>query len=76
MGVNMVAGLILAVVFPSFILPYIGVNQSRWIMVMSVTALLAELGTLLQYFFIKERVTEEIQTANEKNQPGISIVIR
>jgi len=73
MGVNMVAGLILAVVFPSFILPYIGVNQSRWIMVMSVMALLAAVGTLLQYFFIKERVTEEIQTANEKASQGISI---
>ena len=73
MGVNMVAGAILAVVFPSFVLPYIGVDQKRWIIVMSVLALLASVGTLLQYYFIKERVTEEIQTANEKASQGVSL---
>lgn len=73
MGVNMVAGAILAVVFPSFVLPYIGVDQSRWIMMMSILSLLAFVGTTLQYYFIKERVTEEIQTANDKASQNVSL---
>lgn len=63
MGINMVPGAILAFVFPSFILPYMGVDQVRWIKVMLAMALLAMAGTLLQYYFTKERVTEEIQEA-------------
>ncbi len=64
MGINMVSGLLLAVVFPSFVLPYIGVDQGRWIRAMAVVSLFAVLGTLIQYFFIKERVTEEVQDEN------------
>ena len=73
MGVNMVAGLILSVIFPSFILPFIGVNQKRWILVMSVLALLAMLGTTLQYYFIRERITEEISTSEVTEGSNISI---
>ncbi len=65
MGINMVPGAILAVVYPSFILPYMGVDQSRWIKVMTVMGLLAVFGTLLQYYFTKERVTAEIQDTEE-----------
>lgn len=36
MGINMIPGVILSVLFPSIILPYMGVNQNRWILVMSV----------------------------------------
>lgn len=64
MGINMVSGLALAVIFLSFVLPYIGVNQGRWIKAMAVISLFAVLGTLIQYFFIKERVTEEVQDEN------------
>lgn len=64
MGINMVPGAILAVVFPSFILPYMGVDQSRWITVMAAVSVLGFLGTLIQFYFTKERVTEErVQTA-------------
>jgi GPH family glycoside/pentoside/hexuronide:cation symporter len=68
MGINMVSGLVLAVVFPSFVLPFIGVNQDRWVLAMTVISLLALLGTMLQYFFIKERVTEEVQEQAENKQ--------
>lgn len=67
MGMNMVSGLVLAVVFPSFVLPFIGVNQDRWILAMTVISLLALTGTLLQYFFTKERVTEEAQEQTESS---------
>lgn len=58
-GINMVPGLILAVVFPSVLLPYMGVDQSRWILVMGILGILAIPGTLLQYYFTRERITEE-----------------
>jgi GPH family glycoside/pentoside/hexuronide:cation symporter len=59
-GISMVSGVILAVVVPSFVLPYIGVDQGRWIKAMSIISIFAIIGTLVQYFFIKERVTEEV----------------
>lgn len=59
MGINMVPGAVLAVVFPSFLLPYMGVDKSRWITVMAVVSVLGFLGTLVQYYFTKERITEE-----------------
>ena len=64
-GINMVPGVILAVLFPSFLLPYMGVDQGKWIRVMSIIGVLALLGTILQYYFSRERVTEE-QRTNEK----------
>ena len=68
MGINMIPGVILAVVYPSFVLPYIGVDQSRWIKVMSIVSILAVIGTLLQYFFTRERVTEEIREARVEEE--------
>jgi len=72
-GINMVPGLILAVIFPSFIQPYIGVDQGKWIRVMFMMAFLAVVGTLLQYFFIRERVTEEGGTEKEKSVMPVSL---
>lgn len=75
MGINMVSGLVLAVVFPSFVLPFIGVDQNRWILAMTVISVFALLGTMLQYFFTKERVTEETQEqAEEKGGKEVSLM--
>lgn len=73
MGINMVPGVILSVVFPSFLLPYMGVNQGRWITVMTAVSILAVIGTLLQYYFTKERVTEEIKETEEKDTKIVSL---
>lgn len=73
MGINMVSGVVLAVVMPSFILPYIGVDQGRWLMVMTIISLFAVIGTLLQYFFIKERVTEEAQDEHVVASKAVSL---
>lgn len=58
MGINMIPGVVLAVVYPSFVLPYMGVDKSRWIKVMMVISLFALAGTIIQFYFIKERITE------------------
>ena len=61
----MMSGILVALVFPMIIMPMIGVDKSKWIMLMSVLSILALPLTLLEYYFTKERVTEEIQGAQE-----------
>ena len=60
----MMSGILVALVFPLIIMPAIGVDKSKWITLMSILSILALPLTLLEYFFTKERVTEE--TAEEK----------
>ena len=55
----MMSGILVALVFPMVIMPAIGVDKSKWITLMSVLSILALPLTLLEYFFTKERVTEE-----------------
>ena len=44
----------------------IGVDKSKWILLMSVLSILALPLTLLEYFFTKERITEEVAETGEK----------
>lgn len=60
----MVSGIIVALVFPMAMLPMMGANQNAWLTVMSVVAILALPLTLLEYFFTKERITEEVGEEN------------
>ncbi len=56
----MVTGIIVALIFPMVVMPMIGANKNLWLLVMgSLSALILPL-TLLEYFFTKERITEEI----------------
>lgn len=59
MGTSMVPGVIVSMLFPLLVLPSIGVNQHKWIMVMSVISIMALPAVMLEYYFTKERVTEE-----------------
>ncbi len=62
----MMSGILVALVFPMVIMPMIGVDKSKWITLMSILAIVALPLTLLEYFFTKERVTEEAAEAREK----------
>ena len=62
----MMSGILVALVFPMVIMPMIGVDKSKWITLMSVLSIMALPLTLLEYFFTKERVTEEAAEAGEK----------
>ena len=53
----MMTGILVALVFPTVIMPIIGVDQGKWIALMSVLSILALPLTLLEYYFTKERVT-------------------
>lgn len=55
---NMLAGSLIAILYPCLILPLIGVNRSAWVGVMLVVALTSFPMILAEYFFTRERVTE------------------
>lgn len=57
----MMTGILVALVFPMLVMPAIGVDQGRWIALMSALSILALPLTLLEYYFTKERVTLEAQ---------------
>ena len=66
----MMSGILVALVFPMVIMPVIGVDQGKWIGLMSVLSILALPLTLLEYYFTKERVTLEERSAGiEKTVP-------
>lgn len=67
-GINMIPGVVLAVVFPSLVLPFMGVDQGRWILVMTILGLIAIPGTLIQYYFTRERITEENEEGAEAQE--------
>ena len=51
------------------LVPKIGVEQRKWIALMSVLSILALPLTLLEYYFTKERVTLEAQNSEEPPVP-------
>ena len=65
----MMSGIIVALVFPMLIMPALGVDASKWILVMSILSAAALPLTMLEYYFTKERVTEEQEGQEQKNVP-------
>lgn len=69
----MMSGIIAALIFPMVIMPIIGVDANKWVMVMSILSVIALPLTLLEYYFTKERVTEEQDnTDQEKKVPYLT----
>lgn len=65
----MMSGIIVALVFPMVIMPMLGVDKTKWIIVMSIISILSLPLTLLEYYFTKERVTEEQTLTKERKIP-------
>ena len=55
----MVSGIVVALLFPMLIMPVLGVNKDLWIIVMSILSIICLPLILLEYYFTKERITEE-----------------
>lgn len=68
----MMSGIIVALVFPMAVMPLLGVNKSLWIVVMSVLSIITLPLTLLEYYFTKERVTEELGDTQENKVPFLT----
>lgn len=66
----MMSGILVALIFPMVIMPLIGADYNKWLLVMSILSILVFPLTLMEYYFTKERVTEEKNTDNAtKNIP-------
>ena len=59
-------GIIVALIFPMAIMPALGVDQSKWIITMSILSILALPLTLVEYYFTRERITEEGSATEEQ----------
>ena len=66
----MISGIIVALIFPMVVMPMLGASKMAWIRTMSIIAILVLPLTLLEYYYTKERVTEE---AGEAATSGHSI---
>ncbi|MCR4712224.1 MAG: MFS transporter [Clostridia bacterium] len=64
----MMSGILVALVFPMVIMPMIGVDKGKWITLMTILSIFALPLTLMEYFFTKERVTEEETAAGVKSE--------
>ena len=65
----MMSGILVALIFPMVIMPMLGVDKSKWIVMMSALSIITLPLILLEYYFTKERVTEETQGKEENNIP-------
>ncbi len=63
----MMSGILVALLFPMVIMPAIDVDKSSWITLMSIISIIALPLTLLEYFFTKERLTEEAEDRTDKS---------
>lgn len=61
----MMSGILVALIFPMVVMPMLGVDKEKWIFTMTLLSIIAFPLILLEYYFTKERVTEE--TAGEEN---------
>lgn len=66
---TMITGIIVALIFPSLIMPAIGVNKHAWLILMSILSIIILPLTLLEYFYTKERVTEEAGNVETETKP-------
>ena len=66
-AMTMATGIIIAMLFPMFVLPVIGANRAAWAVMGWILGVVALPLTLMEYYFTRERVTEEQgeQTAGE-----------
>ena len=65
----MMSGIIVALIFPMLIIPLLGTSQSIWILAMGILAIISLPLALIEYYFTKERVTEETANIEEKKIP-------
>ena len=70
---NMAAGSLIAILFPCLVVPMIGVNRRSWMGIMLAVAVAAFPMILIEYFFTRERVTEESRGKEKKQETVLSL---
>ena len=66
MGQSMLPGALVYMVFPLVFLPMMGADQASWARIMSIISCLFLPGAILQYYFTKERVSEDAAAGHEE----------
>ena len=66
MGQSMLPGALVYLIFPLVFLPIMGADKASWARVMSVISCLFLPGAILQYYFTKERVSEDAAAGHEE----------
>lgn len=72
----MMSGILVALVFPMVVMPALGVDKSKWILVMSILSAIALPLTLLEYYYTKERVTLEDEGNGEPEKTPYKKLLR
>lgn len=75
-GVSMLPGLLVTLVMPVMINLFLGVgagSRSNWLSMMSILSVFMLPATLIEYYFTKERVTEDTQAAEESSGQVVNI---
>lgn len=62
----MITGILVALVFPMVVMPQIGLDKNLWIVLIGILSILVLPLTLTEYYYTKERVTEQ---ADKNTQP-------
>lgn len=70
---NMVAGSLIAILFPCIVMPLIGVSRRLWVGVMLGVAVMSLPMILLEYFFTRERVTERSRLQEKLESEKLSL---
>ena len=65
----MVTGIVAALLVPMLLLPMMGTSKTMWMTVMSTVSILSFPLIILEYYYTKERVTEEVSAGEEKKIP-------
>lgn len=71
MGVNMLPGTVVSLLFPAVLLPMLGADYNMWVKTMAVMAVIAIPLTLCEYYFTKERVMEAAVDMEQKSNLSI-----
>ena len=69
-GTSMIPGMLVTVIMP-LLIPHLGVGsqaQGNWLLAMSVLSILALPAVLMEYYFTKERVTEEQGNSGDEGE--------
>lgn len=68
MALCIIPGMFVALIFPMVVMPMIGVDPGKWITMIAIFSVIALPCVLLEYYFTKERITEETQSVGDNAQ--------
>lgn len=71
MALCIIPGMFVAMLFPAIVLPMLGVEAAKWRTMAIVFSLVALPCLLLEYFFTRERISEEIADEDAGKAPSL-----